>query len=149
MANKSGIPGWRSLKVPSSGGSKGLPSTCFTYLPRESPRVFQYINPILSSLSLSIKGAIPHRPLFPPPNSSVMSGQTLYVASLCVAASLAFIWKWRRGGSRLPFPPGPKGLPLLGNVFDIPRGVPLWLTFTSMAKKYGAFVSRALSLTPC
>ena len=63
-----------------------------------------------------------------------MSDDALYVALLCAALSLALIWKWRRKES---FPPGPKGLPLLGNVFDLPKGIPVWLTFTSMSQKYG------------
>ena len=68
-----------------------------------------------------------------------MSDNALRVASLCAAISFAFIWKWRRRDTKRLFPPGPKGLPLLGNVFDIPKGVPVWLTFTSMSQKYGMY----------
>ncbi|KAG1892829.1 cytochrome P450 [Suillus subluteus] len=35
-----------------------------------------------------------------------------------------------------PYPPGPPGLPLVGNVLDIPQVKP-WLTFTKWGKKYG------------
>ncbi|KIJ20113.1 hypothetical protein PAXINDRAFT_166256 [Paxillus involutus ATCC 200175] len=35
-----------------------------------------------------------------------------------------------------PFPPGPKGLPLLGNLADMPSVKP-WLTFTEWGQKYG------------
>ena len=65
-----------------------------------------------------------------------MDDKTFYIVSaLCAAASTVLIWKLRRGESNLP--PGPKRLPLLGNVLDIPRGVPVWQTFTSMARKFG------------
>ncbi|KAG9317635.1 cytochrome P450 [Chiua virens] len=35
-----------------------------------------------------------------------------------------------------PFPPGPKGLPLVGNIADMPSVKP-WLTFTQWGQKYG------------
>ncbi|KAG1878399.1 cytochrome P450 [Suillus tomentosus] len=35
-----------------------------------------------------------------------------------------------------PYPPGPRGLPLVGNLQDIPRDKS-WLTFTEWGKKYG------------
>jgi hypothetical protein len=60
----------------------------------------------------------------------------LYFTPLCAVVVLAFIWNGRRTGTKLPFPPGPRGLPLLGNVLDIPRDIPIWRTFTTMAKKF-------------
>lgn len=35
-----------------------------------------------------------------------------------------------------PFPPGPRGLPLIGNIADIPSIKP-WLTFAEWGRKYG------------
>jgi hypothetical protein len=35
-----------------------------------------------------------------------------------------------------PYPPGPPGWPLIGNVLDIPHTKP-WLTFAKWGKKYG------------
>ncbi|KAG2362235.1 cytochrome P450 [Suillus spraguei] len=35
-----------------------------------------------------------------------------------------------------PYPPGPRGLPLVGNFLDIPR-INTWLTFTEWGQKYG------------
>lgn len=40
----------------------------------------------------------------------------------------------RRQG--LPYPPGPRPLPLIGNLFDIPREFS-WLKYTQFSKKYG------------
>ena len=40
---------------------------------------------------------------------------------------------------RLPFPPGPKPYPLLGNVLDMPKTY-YWLTFADWAKQYGDVV---------
>ena len=74
-----------------------------------------------------------------------MDDKVFYVVSFCAAVSLPLIWKWRRAGAKLPLPPGPKGLPLLGNVLDIPRGVPMWQTFTSITRKYGACVPSRVS----
>lgn len=37
-----------------------------------------------------------------------------------------------------PLPPGPKGLPLLGNVTDLPQTQP-WETFAHWGEKYGTY----------
>ncbi|KAJ6623187.1 cytochrome P450 [Mycena sp. CBHHK59/15] len=38
-----------------------------------------------------------------------------------------------------PFPPGPKGMPIVGNAADLPQSQP-WLTFSEWAKQYGPIV---------
>jgi len=48
---------------------------------------------------------------------------------------LALVWRQKR--STLPYPPGPKGYPILGNVLDLTMGVPLWEDITSLANRYG------------
>ncbi|KAK7682348.1 hypothetical protein QCA50_014553 [Cerrena zonata] len=44
-----------------------------------------------------------------------------------------------RNRTQTPFPPGPKGLPLIGNTLDIPRTYE-WLTFSEWAKRWGAII---------
>jgi hypothetical protein len=48
----------------------------------------------------------------------------------------------RRG--RLPYPPGPRPLPLVGNLFDIPKEFS-WLSYVQLSKKHGMvyFVGKA------
>ncbi|KAF9447305.1 putative CyP450 monooxygenase [Macrolepiota fuliginosa MF-IS2] len=41
---------------------------------------------------------------------------------------------------KLPLPPGPKPLPLVGNLFDYPHDSP-WLTYRDWCKEYGEIVS--------
>ena len=59
-----------------------------------------------------------------------------YAASLCTAALFAaLVLRWRND-SRLPYPPGPRGYPLIGSVLDIPRDTPIWKAFISIAQKH-------------
>ena len=37
---------------------------------------------------------------------------------------------------KLPYPPGPRGLPLVGNMLDLPRDMHIWEGFTQMAEAY-------------
>lgn len=47
--------------------------------------------------------------------------------------------KYRRRNPRgLPPPPGPKGLPVIGNIFDMPKSEE-WVTITDWRKKFGEF----------
>ena len=61
-------------------------------------------------------------------------------ASYALAVSaivLVAVHRWRK--HKLPYPPGPKGYPIIGNVLDIPKGVSAGEGFTSMAHKYGVY----------
>jgi hypothetical protein len=44
-----------------------------------------------------------------------------------------------RNPRRLPLPPGPKGLPLLGNIFDLPQTVP-WEGYDKLCQEYGKYI---------
>ena len=40
------------------------------------------------------------------------------------------------GRTHAPLPPGPKGLPIIGNVFDMPKSYE-WQTYIEWSKKWG------------
>ncbi|KAH9977447.1 cytochrome P450 monooxygenase [Russula compacta] len=60
----------------------------------------------------------------------------LAAIALCYAAAL---WYQRSRRNNLSKPPGPPGLPLIGNLLDIPRKREV-LTYNAMADKYGDMV---------
>ncbi|KAI0643133.1 CyP450 monooxygenase [Trametes meyenii] len=62
---------------------------------------------------------------------------TLLVAVIAVGTACYFTWRRPMGGPSLP--PGPSPLPLIGNVFSIPKTRP-WLGFQEMCKTYGDLV---------
>jgi hypothetical protein len=51
-----------------------------------------------------------------------------------IAAFFAIRDYQRRQG--LPYPPGPRPLPLIGNLLDIPKEFS-WLAYTQLSKEYG------------
>jgi hypothetical protein len=56
---------------------------------------------------------------------------------VCTFCTIVFLHKFLRK-TALPFPPGPKGLPILGNALDIPCRSP-WLTYWQWGKKYSKY----------
>ena len=50
-------------------------------------------------------------------------------------------WAVRRKANPmgLPYPPGPRAYPLIGNIFDLPESYP-WLKYAEWGKKYGDIV---------
>ena len=68
------------------------------------------------------------------PVVSLKSILDILVLISSLAAFLAIRDYQRRRG--LPYPPGPRPLPLIGNLFDIPKEFS-WLSYTRLSKKYG------------
>lgn len=60
------------------------------------------------------------------------------LATLGYCGIFLLLWAVLRGkrSNNLPFPPGPKGHPLIGNIYDIPRHY-AWLTYHKWARTYG------------
>ncbi|KAF9458366.1 cytochrome P450 [Collybia nuda] len=61
-------------------------------------------------------------------------------ATLCIiAVASLFLWHFIRKRPGLPLPPGPKGYPIIGNLFDMPRKL-AWLEYDRWFKIYGDMV---------
>jgi len=69
----------------------------------------------------------------------MINKEALLAASFCAAVSLAVIWKWQQDGNKPPYPPGPKGYPLIGNILDVPQDIPVWQAFIPLAKKFSKY----------
>lgn len=66
-----------------------------------------------------------------------MPMQSLDVVACLAAAALAYLIHYRYGRAKsLPYPPGPPGLPLIGNLRDIPPD-PAWTTYLQWTEEYG------------
>ena len=66
--------------------------------------------------------------------------------SFLIACHTFYGYQRRRG---LPYPPGPPGWPVIGNLFDLPP-MSTWLAYTEFSKKYGmaAYLCQSLFLRP-
>ncbi|KAH9887974.1 cytochrome P450 [Cubamyces lactineus] len=59
---------------------------------------------------------------------------------LAISIILIALLSRGRGRARVPLPPGPPGIPLVGNVFDIPHEQ-AWVAYWDLSKRYGDVVS--------
>ena len=66
----------------------------------------------------------------------------LYALPILLLTAVVHRWfkRWRRSRSFL-LPPGPKGLPIIGNVLDIPQGLPLWEGSMALGRQYSQSTS--------
>ncbi|KAK7692903.1 hypothetical protein QCA50_004539 [Cerrena zonata] len=63
--------------------------------------------------------------------------ENILAAGVIILLSLLlYQWLKRSWFRPLPLPPGPNGIPLIGNVFDIPKTMP-WKAFRDLASVYG------------
>ena len=69
-----------------------------------------------------------------PAVSLVLTTIDILVLVFSIAIFLAIRDYQKRRG--LPYPPGPRSLPLIGNLFDVPKEFS-WLTYTRLSRKYG------------
>lgn len=72
---------------------------------------------------------------------------TDFVVCLAAFALLWWVHTRRSGGTltRLPHPPGPPGLPLVGNLRDLPSHE-AWLTYRRWGREYGELKPRGVGI---
>ncbi|GJE88935.1 cytochrome P450 [Phanerochaete sordida] len=73
-----------------------------------------------------------------------MHNLAIQVAALALSGALCFLVLFRRGRASSTLPPGPAGLPFLGNMLQIPR-FKTWMYFDRLVSTYGPLVSLTLA----
>jgi hypothetical protein len=80
---------------------------------------------------------------------TVFTGTDLTVVALAGVCVIAvFIFRRGLGTGRAQYPPGPEGLPLLGNALDIPKERQ-WETFNTWKKTYGVYATDSALVQLC
>jgi hypothetical protein len=59
------------------------------------------------------------------------------VPGLLLFTPFALMWMFARKRRKLPLPPGPKGYPIIGNLFEIGNTEKPWEVYMEMGKEYG------------
>ncbi|KAG6895218.1 hypothetical protein C0992_002520 [Termitomyces sp. T32_za158] len=66
-----------------------------------------------------------------------MANVVLDIAVVSFTLVFSLYLKQRGKGSRLPLPPGPKKLPIIGNLLDVPKSFE-WITYHNWCKEFGS-----------
>lgn len=74
-----------------------------------------------------------------------MLGLGLLDIGVCTVAALTALSIFLKNKARHKYPPGPKGLPLLGNVLDLPSNYQ-WIAYAEWSRKLGALNLSELQL---
>ncbi|KAI0060009.1 cytochrome P450 [Artomyces pyxidatus] len=94
------------------------------------------------SIRQDVKKARENRLFSSPPSPLIYIMPTSYSNLFFLGAGLIFciVLHRRRQRNGLSRPPGPRGLPVIGNLLDIPKERS-WLTYSEWAKTYGDIIS--------
>ena len=87
------------------------------------------------------------RPYFKPPIIMLNIARYDFLLALVVGFNGLILFAVMRAGKRrLPYPPGPKRLPIVGNLFDMPSQEE-WITYRKWSEQLGVH-SHRLPLVP-
>ncbi|KAJ3497446.1 hypothetical protein NMY22_g19695 [Coprinellus aureogranulatus] len=82
----------------------------------------------------------------PPADAAPESLVILFLGATAAVLGLVTLYRlWGGNFSGLPYPPGPKGYPIIQNLFDIPLDDP-WEGHAKLAKEYGTLSPHPSSL---